>query len=233
MRFPTIAFVAMISLVGQWSLAQTLQLPTFTFFSVSTTVSVPDGGGAFLGGIDRAATGRNEFGVPGLPFPGFQSRSIGQDMGASNVWAKVTIHDLDAMDQAILNSPSPNDFSSVSSRGWNNMASFPVAPRAIPSLSPNGVSLAGNWRTEASAAPAGGKVAAEEKDRDAQRATRSTEAESYYARGQKAEADGKPNVAKIYYQMASRRATGDFKRQIEARLDSINGRTSAVAKNSP
>ena len=48
-----------------------------------------------------AATGRNEFDVPGLAFPGFQNRSIGQDMSASNIWATATIHDFDAMDQAI------------------------------------------------------------------------------------------------------------------------------------
>lgn len=36
-----------------------------------------------------------------------------------------------------------------------------------------------------------------------------------------AEAAGKPNVAKIYYQMAARRATGDRQREILARLQSL------------
>ena len=35
----------------------TVQLPTFSFFTVQTTVSVPDSGGAFLGGIGRGADG--------------------------------------------------------------------------------------------------------------------------------------------------------------------------------
>ncbi|HET6881243.1 MAG TPA: hypothetical protein VFI31_13870 [Pirellulales bacterium] len=42
----------------------TVQLPSFSFFSVSTTVSVPDGGTVLLGGIKRLSEGRNEFGVP-------------------------------------------------------------------------------------------------------------------------------------------------------------------------
>ena len=40
----------------------TLQLPTFAYVSVSTTVSVPDGGTVLLGGIKRLSEGRNEFG---------------------------------------------------------------------------------------------------------------------------------------------------------------------------
>ncbi|MBI3837715.1 MAG: general secretion pathway protein GspD [Planctomycetia bacterium] len=42
----------------------TIQLPNFSFVSVNTTVSVPDGGTVLLGGIKRLSEGRNEFGVP-------------------------------------------------------------------------------------------------------------------------------------------------------------------------
>ncbi|HVA51247.1 MAG TPA: hypothetical protein VNH11_33205 [Pirellulales bacterium] len=42
----------------------TVQLPSFSFFSVSTTVSVPDGGTVLLGGVKRLSEGRNEFGTP-------------------------------------------------------------------------------------------------------------------------------------------------------------------------
>ncbi|MBI2823352.1 MAG: hypothetical protein HYX69_01530 [Planctomycetia bacterium] len=44
----------------------TVQLPTFSIFNVSTTVSVPDGGTVLLGGIKRLSEGRNEFGIPVL-----------------------------------------------------------------------------------------------------------------------------------------------------------------------
>ncbi|MBN2025034.1 MAG: general secretion pathway protein GspD [Pirellulales bacterium] len=42
----------------------TVQLPTYSFVSVSTTVSVPDGGTVLLGGIKRLSEGRTEAGVP-------------------------------------------------------------------------------------------------------------------------------------------------------------------------
>jgi general secretion pathway protein D len=44
----------------------TVQLPTFSFTTVTTTVSVPDGGTVLLGGIKRLREGRNERGVPML-----------------------------------------------------------------------------------------------------------------------------------------------------------------------
>jgi len=44
----------------------TVQLPTFAFTTVTTTVSVPDGGTVLLGGIKRLSEGRNERGVPML-----------------------------------------------------------------------------------------------------------------------------------------------------------------------
>jgi hypothetical protein len=233
MRLFACVLILVLVTVSDWASAQTVQLPTYTFFGVSTTVSVPDNGAAFLGGINRAASGGNEFGVPGLAFPGLQNRSIGQNMSASNVWASVTIHDLDAMDQAILNSPSPTDLSDVDTRGWNAFANLPAVPRTATGPQLAAVNLAGSWQSDAPTVAPGSKVAAEEKDREAQRFTRSSDADSYFAQGQQAEADGKPGIAKIYYQMAARRASGDLKRQVQARLDAISGHTSALAKNSP
>ena len=48
------------------STGTTVQLPQFTFTTVSTTVSVPDGGTVLLGGIKRLSEGRTEVGVPVL-----------------------------------------------------------------------------------------------------------------------------------------------------------------------
>ena len=42
-------------------------------------------------------------------------------------------------------------------------------------------------------------------------------------RARAAEEDGKPGVAKIYYQMVARRGTGDLKQQALERLDALNG----------
>jgi general secretion pathway protein D len=62
----------------------TVQLPTFAFTSVSTTVSVPDGGTILLGGIKRLSEGRVERGIPVLskiPYVSrlFRNTSAGRD----------------------------------------------------------------------------------------------------------------------------------------------------------
>jgi len=62
----------------------TVQLPTFSFVTVTTTVSVPDGGTVLLGGIKRLSEGRGEYGVPMLdkiPYLNrlFKNASIGRE----------------------------------------------------------------------------------------------------------------------------------------------------------
>jgi general secretion pathway protein D len=62
----------------------TVQLPTFSFVTVTTTVSVPDGGTVLLGGIKRLSEDREEYGVPILdkiPYLNrlFKNTSIGRD----------------------------------------------------------------------------------------------------------------------------------------------------------
>ncbi len=62
----------------------TVQLPTFNFTTVSTTVSVPDGGTVLMGGIKRLSEGRNERGIPmlsKLPYINrlFKNVGIGRD----------------------------------------------------------------------------------------------------------------------------------------------------------
>ena len=79
--------------VGQLP-ATTVQLPSFSFFSVRTTVSVPDGGGAYLGGINR---GRDSSSRRGLG-----NRAIGSDRNAGGVMVRAQIHDMDELDKAVL-----------------------------------------------------------------------------------------------------------------------------------
>ena len=52
---------------------------------------------------------------------------------------------------------------------------------------------------------------------------RAGEAAKYFAQAQQAEADGKPAVARIFYQMVARRDTGPLKQQAEARLAALAG----------
>lgn len=73
----------------------TVQLPTFEVISVSTTVSVPDGGTVLLGGIKRLREGRNEFGVPllgKLPYIDRLFRNVGIGRDTDSLMMMVTPH---------------------------------------------------------------------------------------------------------------------------------------------
>ena len=71
----------------------TVQLPTFAFVTVTTTVSVPDGGTCLLGGIKRSSEGRNEFGVPILdkiPYLDRLFKNVGIGRDTSSLMMMVT-----------------------------------------------------------------------------------------------------------------------------------------------
>jgi general secretion pathway protein D len=71
----------------------TVQLPTFSFVTVTTTVSVPDGGTVLLGGIKRLSEGRNEFGVPILdeiPYINRLFKNVGIGRETSSLMMMVT-----------------------------------------------------------------------------------------------------------------------------------------------
>lgn len=88
-----------VLLIGQASFAQqAVQQPVVGVTSVITSVSVPDRGGAFLGGMSSAQSARSQYG----PFP--SGTSTGFTRQSSSMSAHVQIIDLQAMDQEILHS---------------------------------------------------------------------------------------------------------------------------------
>lgn len=83
--------------------AVTVQQPAVRSFSASTTVSVPDRGSTRLGSMGTASSGRVSTG----PFrPG---NSIGSERTGSAMTVHVFIHDLQAMDEALLAQGRPHD----------------------------------------------------------------------------------------------------------------------------
>lgn len=77
--------------------ATTVQLPTFNMFTISTTVLVPDRGSMSLGGSGGSRSASHSNGGPG-----FANRAGGSSSGASSLSVGVQVHDLAAMDQALL-----------------------------------------------------------------------------------------------------------------------------------
>src|SRR5688572_22860929 len=198
----------------------TVQLPVIQVFSVNTTVSVPDGGGALLGGINRAADGSVTRGLPlGSKLPGLGrlagNRGIGSTRSASNMSVHATIIDHQELDAAVL-------AEAAARRG-----SLQAVDRAALATQQKAGYITRNLAQADRPIAVDAKLAAQPSVEEIRRrneiaaANRSAEAEAYFAKGQAAEAEQKPGVAKIYYQMAARRAQDGLEAQAEARLAAL------------
>jgi hypothetical protein len=179
--------------------ASTIQLPSFSYFSVDTTVSAPDRGGMSLGGVRRSSTGSTAFG------PGFgpRSRAFGRQTSASTMTVHATVHDFDAMDRQLLEQAQRSYARSKSARQAGRSAS------SSAESAPTG-SLAEARRRRAA------DVDAEQK-----------QVLDYMTQADRAKARGKPQVAKVLYQMAERRASGELKAQVRQKLAALKNASSA------
>ena len=171
--------------------ASTVQLPTFQMFTIDTTVWVPAGGKTVLGGMGRSAGAGSAIGTPFGP----TNRALAGRTGASQVSISAQVHDMQALDAAVL--------------------------AAADARRPGGLKVAsGSTPVSLGHAPSG-SVADARQALEAERAADQREAQEYLDKGQRCEADGKLGAARIYYQMASRRAQGDLKTQALAKLDAL------------
>jgi hypothetical protein len=85
-------------IVGGGPGGTSVQLPTFSFFTISTTVLVPDSGGTFLGGLNSGSAVGRQNGAPGLA----GSRAGGSSVNAGGISVGAQIHDLREMDRQLL-----------------------------------------------------------------------------------------------------------------------------------
>ncbi len=222
---PLVLSVLVVASMASHALAQVVQLPTYHYTMVDTTVSVPDGGSAYLGGISRASSGINSSGVPILgKLPGvgrlFGNRAIGRDMSASSMRVHATIIDFNEMDEMLLGQAAARR---------SHLGQVSPTDLKADFLSRNVGRPSDRLFEPAVQRPAPSSVAAIRRTSELADQQRDDEAAFYFEKGQKAEADGKQGVAKIFYQMAARRATGDFKSRVLARLDMVTGNTPQVA----
>lgn len=231
-----LAALAVTALTVQTAIAQntTVQQPTFTFNTVNTTVTAPDGGTVVLGGVNRASSGRTERGVPilgKLPFANrlFKNVGIGQDYssGMTTVTPRIIILEEEEAKLGL------QDFSSGAPVGGafsgSARRSFGQATRELTETDMRALRLSRHVsdnvalgsQQEQPQQPSG-PSAAEIQERNEQAALqRTSESYRFFEKGQAAEEAGKANVAKIYYNMAARRADGDLKSAIQLRLDAI------------
>jgi len=224
--------------------ATTIQLPTFNFFTVNTTVEVPDGGSGFIGGLGSAAAGRTERGIPGLGFfPPLGNRATGSTGHAGGVSVSATIHDFDAMDRALLgpdfDRSGHSDALDIAAGDdlllRQRLARLPVMLRPLPDDTgrlrwPVPPGEAAPRPPQLTADAAGSQsVAAMRRQQAEEDSAQQAEAAQLFEQARQAEAAGKPGVAKIYYQMAARRASGALKDEALAELQRLaNPGTSAI-----
>ena len=114
MRLFIVAGVVLSQSVSVQAQQVAVQQPVVATNSVRTTVSVPDRGSALLGGVSSAQSARSSYG------PLRSGSSIGLSRSASSTSTNVFIHDLSAMDEALLNSV-PDSPAPSAIRGWNRM----------------------------------------------------------------------------------------------------------------
>jgi hypothetical protein len=202
----------------------TVQLPSYQYFTTGTSVSVPDCGSAYLGGVNRAQSGRNEFGSPLSPL---KNRAFGSRRSTSGASVSVYIHDFAALEEELLGQ------SAASGRTPRTPA---VAGSPDRGTSPTGGlhNRGGDLRSEVSAGSGDPRRARRalgdpplpgieeiRRQRRLEQEAREAEARDFFERGQAAEDAGRTNVARIYYQMAAKRASGSFKDEVLAKLDGI------------
>lgn len=119
-----------VGAVGDEALAQiTVQQPQVQVFGLDTSVSVPDRGGIYLGGVNQGAIGSQTYG------PFWWGSSLGWSYSATNASAHVWIHDLQAMDRAILAEAQAQDRAA-----WRHQYSRSIG--TIPPLPPSPVQAA-------------------------------------------------------------------------------------------
>jgi len=213
--FRIVLSLALVALTARSAAAQSVQLPTLSSFRAGTAVSVPDRGSVYIGGINRAADGRKEFGTPLLPL---RNRSIGSERSASSMWTSVYIHDFEAMDEALLSQARGSAYGVSQDRSSGPATRTVVGSREVPGSS----RTAGTTWQARSTVPTSGPMSKSVAELRAERAgelqARTDEAERLFERGKTAEAAGKLTVARIYYQQASRRASGPLQEEILAQL---------------
>lgn len=183
--------------------ATTVQLPTFSQFTITTTVSVPDRGGAFLGGLNSGASNSSRLGNGPL-----QTRSLSSTRAATGVSVSATVIDHEEIDRAILAEAASKQAPMDSTAMKAAAISKAVAVESRPT----------SRSTPYSSDTLPGSVAAIRQRNASAADLEVAEVAGYLAKARQAEAENKPGVAKIFYQMVARRDQGEMKRVADGRL---------------
>ena len=173
-------------------LAGAVQLPTFNIFTVETTVSVPDSGGAYVGGFGRRfSTGTRQ---------GPWSRGGGAGVGASGVHVTTQIIDHAEHDRLTLRGGADDAEQDEFTR---KLASADDSTAGRPA---EGVAAIRRRKAAENAAAA---------------AEWRAEGEEHLRRGRQAESAGRLAGARSHYFLAARKLEGEARRDALDRLAAV------------
>jgi hypothetical protein len=206
--------------------AQVVQLPTFQYFTVSTSVLVPDRGGAYLGGISRARSGSVSSGLPlvgKLPGAGrlFRNESLASSRSTSGVSVSATIIDNAELDRAVLAAAAARTGDSTIDPTLARRASFLASN--VATHRPAATRLADSNQV------AGPSVAELREANELAQQQREADLQQWLQRGRDAEAAGKLGAARIYYKTAARQAPESLRRQILAYVENDLGKQAVAS----
>ena len=203
--------------------AVTIQLPTYSSFSVSTTVLVPDRGGAALGGVSRSAMGASQFGPAPLPAG---TRAFGVERQAQNAHVFAQIHDFREMEQALVGDGTQprNDVGRLTVLRPSGATGAAVNPRQVNSSQRGGSPLA----VPSSGDTPGQRSVAEWKQLRAQQAAgQQRQVLEWMQRAAAAAESGKRGAARVYLNMAYRQADSALRPRIAAELERLGAPAAA------
>jgi hypothetical protein len=189
--------------------ATTVQLPSFSVFTVQTSVSVPDGGGAYLGGLSSGASNSSRFGLGPL-----SNRGLSSSRSASGMSVSATVIDHEEIDRALL-------AEAAAKRGAPDPAAATTAVKAAAIGKAIAIRPQAGGSSDRSSSALSGSVTAIREENAAAADLQAAELAGYMAKARQAETDNKPGVAKVFYQMVARRDQGPMKQQAMERLASL------------
>ena len=214
MKSYSLTLLLVIGLPAASALAQSqsVQLPSVSNFSAGTTISVPDRGGALIGGVSRSARGTKSYGW------GPVGSSSGYDISRSSVSSHVWIHDLRAMDEAILNSTpdaSPTRYRFHSPGAESAWRELQQRPTNAPHRYSDGIDRSTNSSLQRTHSASGNA----KQDR----------AEMYLQLGAKAEKRGDLAIARLHYRVGAKYGSLEAKSRLQALQSRNDGQTASVA----
>lgn len=194
LRF-SLAWASLMLAVRSAAAQVTVQQPVIDRFSVGTTVSVPDRGRAFLGGVNSAGSSRAQYG-----FGPLRGSNVGQFRSASSSSVSVFIHDFDEMDRQLLGQGRGGSASALGSiDGYRELMAR--NQRRSTSVAGPGA-MAGNREPVRAPGPAFANDAPQELPEAP--ALPPGQAQRSFQLAQQAEQRGAIAVARLHYKMASR-----------------------------